>query len=61
MYVGKPPFLFAGPASPRDAAVRRSYLRIRSGLSDLGDDFRRTYERSTDPPPAANIVDDQTE
>src|SRR4051812_14756081 len=62
MYVGKPPFLFAGPASPRDAAVRRSYLQIvESGLSDLGEDFRRTYERSTDPPPAANIVDDLTE
>jgi cation transport regulator ChaC len=62
MYVGKPPYLFSGPASPREAAVRRSYLRIvDSGLSDLGQDFRAGYERSTDPPPAANIVDDQTE
>jgi gamma-glutamylcyclotransferase (GGCT)/AIG2-like uncharacterized protein YtfP len=62
MYVGKPPFLFAGPASPRDAAVRRSYIRIvESGLSDLGQDFRIEYDASTDPPPLANIVEDLTE
>jgi len=62
MYVGKPEYLFAGPASPRDAAVRRSYLRIvESGLSDLGQEFRSGYERSTDPPPAGNIVDDLVE
>ena len=62
MYVGKPQYLFAGPASPRAAAVRRSYLRIvESGLSELGAEFRSGYERSTDPPPAENIVDDLVE
>jgi hypothetical protein len=62
MYVGKPPYLFAGPAPPRDAAVRRSYLRIvESGLSELGQEFRRGYEQSTDPPPLENIVDDLVE
>ncbi|HEY7169722.1 MAG TPA: gamma-glutamylcyclotransferase family protein [Vicinamibacterales bacterium] len=62
MYVGKPPYLFVPPASQREAAVRRSYLRIvDSGLAELGRDFRIEYDRSTDPPPADNVVDDLTE
>jgi cation transport regulator ChaC len=62
MYVSKPAHLFAGPASPREAAVRRSYLQIvESGLANLGQEFRSGYERSTDPPPAGNIVDDFAE
>jgi hypothetical protein len=59
-YVGKPAFLLDGPAPPSQAAIRASYIKIvEDGLCDLGPAFRQQYERSTDQPPAANIVDDR--
>lgn len=62
MYVSQPAHLLAGPASRRDAALRRSYLQlVDSGLANLGEEFRSGYQRSTDPPPAENIVDDFAE
>jgi len=61
-YVGKAGCLLVEPAPPSQAAIRASYIAIvDEGLRDLGPTFREQYDRSTDAPPAGNIVEDRIE
>ena len=61
-YRAKPECVFAHPASPRDGAIRKSYLDILAvGHRDLGPDFQAEYEASTDAPLVRLIVEDERE
>lgn len=60
VYVGKSEHLMSEVKSLESAAVRQSYLNIlECGFGDLGRTFRVEYDRSSDPPPAHLIIDDQ--
>ena len=60
MYVTKPEFVLTGAVPPTQAAIRRSYIDIvEAGLATLDVAFRDEYARSSDVPPAANVVDDR--
>jgi len=59
-YVAKPEHVVHGIDGPREAAVRATYLEIlEDALRRRGEDFRRHYERSTDPVPAHLVVRDR--
>jgi hypothetical protein len=61
MYVCRPEYCVANVKSPRDAAVRASYLRIvENGLSGLDEDFRARYMESTDTAPEHLIIEDRS-
>jgi hypothetical protein len=60
MYVVRPHFRVTDPRSPRDAAIRASYLRIvQSGLAQTDGGFRDAFERSTDPLPSHLVINDE--
>ena len=60
VYVGKPDRLRPGPEPKTRVAIRATYLDIiENGLTALGEEFRAAYDRSTDPPPQANVIADQ--
>ena len=62
MYVCRPRYRIAYSNSPVDAAIRATYLQIiKQGLSELDDDFRQLYEKSTDIPPANLIIEDRVD
>jgi hypothetical protein len=59
-YVGKPQYEVKGPRTPREAAVRATYLEtIESGLQALGPVFRRGYEEASDPVPEHLVIKDK--
>ena len=59
-YVGKPEYVCTNVRSPRDAAVRKSYVAImESGLEAMDAAFRRDYEQSTEPLPRHLVIADQ--
>jgi hypothetical protein len=59
MYVGLDEYLWRRQSVPPEAVVRRSYLEIlESAHSELGDDFRREYDATTDDVPQHLVVDD---
>lgn len=61
MYVALPEYIVAGAASPREAAVRASYLRIvDQGLAETDEAFREEFARTTDPAPSHLVIDDRT-
>ena len=61
-YVGKPEFVLNVPVPTTEAAIRRSYIAIvEAGLDELGPEFRREYERSTQAVPADSVIDDRLE
>jgi hypothetical protein len=58
-YVGKAPFVMNERLPVGEAAIRSSYLEIiEKGLSELGPQFRRQYESSSEAPPPSNIIND---
>jgi cation transport regulator ChaC len=60
MYVVRPHFRVTDPKTPRDAAIRLSYLRIvQFGLAQTDDAFREAFERSTDPLPSHLVINDE--
>lgn len=59
-YVGKEEYVRRDVSSPREAAVRASYIEIvENGLSSLGDDFRSAYLQSSDPVPQHLVIADK--
>ena len=59
-YVGKPEYVRTNVCSPRDAAVRQSYVAIlESGLAAMDSAFRREYQTSTEPLPRHLVIADQ--
>jgi hypothetical protein len=59
MYVGKPEHAVHEVSSPRQAAIRASYLRIlESALERAGPALSREFERSTDPVPKHLVIKD---
>jgi cation transport regulator ChaC len=61
MYVCRPEHRRKNVNSPAKAAVRATYLRmVRDGLCQLGEEFRRVYEASTDEVPAHLVIEDRT-
>jgi hypothetical protein len=60
MYVADEEHLLIGSATRREAAVRRSYLKIlERGLAETSPSFRAEYEATTDPVPAHLVIDDE--
>jgi hypothetical protein len=60
MYVVRPHFRVTDPKSPREAAIRASYLRIvQSGLAQTDGAFREAFDRSTDPLPSHLVINDE--
>jgi hypothetical protein len=59
MYVGLPAYVLNGPVPRKEAAVRRTYVKIiDDALDHLGPAFREEYLQSSDPVPHNNIMDD---
>jgi hypothetical protein len=59
-YVGKPEYIRTNIPSPRDAAVRASYVAtLDSGLAAMDGAFRRDYQRSTEPTPWRLVIADR--
>lgn len=59
IYVSKPEFIINEVKSIRVAAIRSTYLDIvETGLRELGVEFRRQYELSTEPVPAHLVIQD---
>ncbi|MCW5977702.1 MAG: gamma-glutamylcyclotransferase [Bryobacteraceae bacterium] len=59
-YVGKDEYVRRNVSSPRQAAIRATYIQIvENGLAGLGDDFRSTYLQSSDPVPQHLVIQDQ--
>jgi len=59
-YIGKSEHVRTGARSPRDLAVRQTYLAIlESGIASLERSFRRDYQESTDPVPSHLVINDQ--
>jgi cation transport regulator ChaC len=59
MYVGKPEYVLTNAAPRDEAAIRRTYVEIvEAGLDEFGPEFRRDYERSSDPVPRDSVMDD---
>lgn len=59
MYVGKTMHLVRAAKSPREAAIRASYLRILDkALQKIGPVWRTEYESSTEPVPEHLVIDD---
>lgn len=62
LYVCKPEHCARNISNPRDAAIRRTYIRtVEDGISERDPSFRPVYERSTDPPPPELLIQDQSE
>ena len=62
MYACRPEYRVTNVKSPRQAAVRATYVQIvEEGLAALGDDFRLAYDRSSDPVPKHLIIQDRTQ
>ena len=60
MYVCKPEHCLRDAASPRQGAIRETYVQIvETGLSELGPNFRAGYERSSDPVPQHLLIQDR--
>jgi hypothetical protein len=58
-YVGKAPFVMNERLPVGEAAIRASYLEvIEKGLAELGPQFRRQYESSSEGPPPSNVIND---
>jgi hypothetical protein len=61
MYVCRPEHRRHDVRSPRDAAIRATYIQIvETGLSDLGTGFRDDYYTSSDPLPDHLVIQDRT-
>jgi hypothetical protein len=61
VYVCRPEYTVKNVASPRQAAVRATYIDIvETGLNELGLAFRAGYERSSDPVPQHLVIQDRT-
>ena len=59
MYTAKPENLWRQPSHPPQAIIRRTYLDILDAAhADLGPDFEREYEATTDAVPRHLVVDD---
>jgi hypothetical protein len=59
MYVAREKHLVRGAKSPREAAVRASYLRIlEHALQRVNPIFREEYEHTTDPVPERLVIKD---
>ena len=59
MYIAKHEHRLIGATTRREAAVRRSYLRIlERGLHQAAATFRAEYEATTDPVPTHLVIDD---
>lgn len=59
VYRGKPEHVFTHPTSPSEGAIRRTYIDILdTGHRQLGADFTRAYDATTDPIPQSLVVDD---
>jgi cation transport regulator ChaC len=59
MYVAKPEYIMTNVKSPAIAAIRATYLQIlETGLSQLGQSFRKAYNRSSDPVPQHLVITD---
>lgn len=59
MYVGRPEHVMAAAESPREAAVRKSYLAlVDRALDKMSADFRRTYLETTDRVPRHLVIED---
>ena len=62
IYVAKPEYLVQNVSSPRQAAVRASYLKIlEDGLTQRDSRFRQDYEATTDPVPRQLVIDDSVD
>ena len=60
MYVCRPQHRMSGLASPKQGAVRSTYIEIvETGLSELGPGFRAAYERSSDAIPQHLVIQDR--
>ena len=60
LYVAREEHIVRRVESPRDAAVRRSYLQIlERGLAAMNAEFRAEFEATSDPVPAHLLVDDR--
>ncbi|MEZ5398201.1 MAG: gamma-glutamylcyclotransferase family protein [Bryobacteraceae bacterium] len=58
LYVGQPPHVLEAPVGPEVAAIRRAYVEtVEAGIGELGEEFRRGYEASSDGVPVVNVVD----
>jgi len=61
VYVCKSEHCLTAVGSPRQAAVRASYVQIvENGLSSHGNDFRSAYEQSSDPVPQRLVIQDRS-
>jgi hypothetical protein len=59
MYVARKEYLLQGGGTPREAAIRRSYLSIvEQGLRRTTAAFRADYEATTEPAPGRLVIDD---
>ncbi len=59
LYVAKREYVRRDAQTPKDAAIRASYLRILDhGLQERDAAFRDTYEQTTDPLPRHLVVED---
>jgi hypothetical protein len=59
VYVGKAPYVMIDPLPLMEAAIRASYLDIiEKGLAEMGPEFRRHYEGSSEPAPRSNVIND---
>lgn len=59
MYVGKPEHEVDTPTSPRDTALRSSYLRMLDRVLDgVGPSVSAEWKRTTDPVPEHLVIDD---
>jgi hypothetical protein len=59
MYVARPEHIVQDADAPASAAVRGSYLRmLDQALETVTPEFRREFERTTDPVPQELVVDD---
>lgn len=60
MYVCRPQHRMSGLASPKQGAVRSTYIEIvETGLSELGPGFRAAYDRSSDAIPQHLVIQDR--
>jgi pimeloyl-ACP methyl ester carboxylesterase len=58
-YVAVEEYLWRRPSKPPEAIIRRTYLEILArGHAELGEEFQREYEATTDPVPDGLVVND---
>ena len=62
IYTCKPEYVLTDVRSPRKAAIRATYIQIvEEGLTALGSEFRKVYDRSSDPVPRQLVIKDELE